>query len=207
MSVADRSEYQLGALDIADLSDSPIEQLRRWLGDAAEAKLTEPAAMCVSTASSEGRPSARFVLLRVLDERGLVFFSNYESRKGQELAENPYACATFWWGSLERQVRVEGLVERTMAEESDEYFYSRPAESQLASAASPQSQVVDSREELEALVQKLRAQGEVKRPPHWGGYRLVPDRFEFWHGRPARLHDRLVYRKVDGRWAIERLAP
>lgn len=207
--MAQNYEYRLGELDTNDLLASPIEQLRGWLEAAKEAQIVEPTAMCVSTATQEGRPSARFVLLRALDERGVVFFSNYESRKGHELAANPFACATFWWATLERQVRVEGRVERTSPEESDAYFDSRPSQSKIASAASPQSQVVSNREELEAIVDALRPrEGEdIRRPDHWGGYRIVPDRFEFWQGRPARLHDRLVYRLENGEWIIERLAP
>jgi len=206
--VAGNYEYRFGELNEADLAPSPFVQLSGWLNAAKEFAIVEPSAMCVATANAEGRPSARYVLLRGLDERGLVFFTNYESRKGQELAENPFACATFWWAALERQVRVEGRVEKTSAEESDHYFKSRAEQSQLASAASPQSQVVSSRAELEEMVASLAAQAEdFPRPSHWGGYRIVPDRFEFWQGRPARLHDRLGYRLSGGVWLIERLAP
>jgi len=207
--VVQNSEYRLGELDKNDLLASPFEQLKRWVQQAKEAQVVEPTAMCLATATPEGRPSARYVLLRGLDERGLVFFSNYESRKGRELATNPFASATFWWGPLERQVRIEGRVERTSSEESDAYFDSRALQSRIASAASPQSQVVEDRDELEAIVEALRErEGEdIRRPAHWGGYRIIPDRFEFWQGRPARLHDRLVYRLEQNGWVLERLAP
>lgn len=207
--MTDRSEYTRGELTEDSVLASPFAQLAQWLDEARIAQAVEPTAMCVSTVSPEGRPSARFVLLRGLDERGLVFFTNYESRKGTELADNPFICATFWWGEMERQVRVEGRVEKTSAEESNAYFESRPADSRLASAASPQSQVVPNREALEEAVEDLSARygAEVPRPDHWGGFRIVPDRFEFWQGRKARLHDRIVFRLDEGAWITERLAP
>lgn len=203
------SEYTHGFLEEDSLAASPFDQLRRWLEEAEAGGAVEPAAMCVSTVGPDGRPSSRFVLLRGLDERGLTFFTNYESRKGHELAANPFACIAFWWGALERQVRVEGRVEKVDPAESDAYFHGRPRASQLASAASPQSQVVSSREELERHVSDLAARhpDEVPRPDSWGGYRLVPDRFEFWQGRPARLHDRFRYRLEAEAWLIERLGP
>lgn len=206
---ADRYDYGRGELGDHDALRDPVEQLASWLEGAKVAGVLEPTAMCVSTVAADGRPSGRFVLLRGLDARGLTFFTNYDSRKGTELAQNPVACATFWWAALERQVRVEGRIERVPIEESDAYFLSRPAESRLASAASPQSRVVGSRDELEAMVEALRAQHPdgPPRPEHWGGFRLVPDRFEFWQGRPARLHDRLQYDLENGEWIIRRLAP
>jgi len=205
----DRSEYGQKSLDLGDLLADPIDQLQRWLDDASEAKVVEPSAMCLSTVSAAGRPSSRMVLLRGLDARGLAFYSNYESRKGQEIEAHPDVCVNFWWGPLERQVRVEGRVTRLDPKESDAYFASRPHPSQVASAASPQSQVVESRQELESRVQRLADQypNNVPRPDNWGGYLLTPDRFEFWQGRAARLHDRLAYRLEAGRWKIERLAP
>jgi len=208
--MTERTDYRLGELEEMQLADSPIVQLQRWVEDAARAKLVEPSAMCVSSVGPDGRPSARYVLLRGLDERGLVFFTNYESRKGVELATNPFVAVTFWWGLLERQVRVEGRVERTSDDESDAYFESRPRDSQLASSASPQSRPVENREALEALVKALAAEYEgepVPRPDHWGGFRIVPDRFEFWHGRRARLHDRVIYEIQPTGWTRYRIAP
>ncbi|GIW30065.1 MAG: pyridoxine/pyridoxamine 5'-phosphate oxidase [Meiothermus sp.] len=205
-----RSEYTYGTLSEQEALPNPFRQLERWLTEALEAQLYEPHGMTLSTVGPDGRPSSRVVLLRGLDERGLVFFSNYQSRKGRELEANPWACVNFWWPPLERQVRVEGRVEKVEPELSDAYFASRPYDSQIGSAASPQSQVIASREVLEQRVAELRARypTTVPRPAHWGGYRLKPDTFEFWQGRPSRLHDRLVYRlQPDGSWRIERLAP
>jgi pyridoxamine 5'-phosphate oxidase len=166
--------------------------------------------MTLATATPDGRPSARMVLLRGFDERGFCFYTNYESRKGGELAANPNAALVFWWGELERQVRIEGRVERTSRSESEAYFRSRPPGSQLSAAASPQSQVIDGRAVLEERVARLatgQKDGEVPLPGFWGGYRLVPEVVEFWQGRPNRLHDRLRYRRAGDRWRIERLAP
>ncbi len=205
-----RSEYTYGTLSEQEALPNPFRQLERWLTEALEAQLYEPHGMTLSTVGPDGRPSSRVVLLRGLDERGLVFFSNYQSRKGRELEANPWACVNFWWPPLERQVRVEGRVEKVEPELSDAYFASRPYDSQIGSAASPQSQVIASREVLEQRIALLRARypETVPRPAHWGGYRLKPDTFEFWQGRPSRLHDRLVYRlQPDGSWKIERLAP
>ncbi|MBO1437856.1 pyridoxamine 5'-phosphate oxidase [Meiothermus sp. CFH 77666] len=205
-----RSDYTYGALSEQDADPNPFRQLQRWLAEALETHLYEPHGMTLSTVGENGRPSSRVVLLRGLDEQGLVFFSNYQSRKGRELASNPWACVNFWWPPLERQVRIEGLVEKAEPELSDEYFASRPYESQIGSAASPQSEVIASREVLEERMAELRARypETVPRPAHWGGFRLRPDTFEFWQGRPNRLHDRLRYRlQPDGGWVIERLAP
>jgi pyridoxamine 5'-phosphate oxidase len=204
------TQYIRGELNETDLQRSPIETLREWIGDAEQAGAIEANAMCLSTVSADGKPSARFLLLRNLDERGLVFFTNYQSRKAQDIEATGHACATFWWGETERQVRVEGAVVRLSPEESDAYFYSRPFESRLASSASPQSQPIDSREELIARIEKLRQDvgTQLVRPAHWGGYLLVPDTFEFWQGRPSRIHDRFRMTKSPaGDWTIVRLGP
>jgi pyridoxamine 5'-phosphate oxidase len=203
-----RMDYTQGTLEDTDVMDNPIEQLKRWLEDAANAQVIEPNAMTVSTVALNGQPSSRVVLLRGLDERGLTFYTNYESRKGQEIAATGAACIGFWWGALERQTRVEGRIQRVSAEESDAYFASRPYESQLASAASPQSQTI-TRDDLEESVETLRQvhPERVPRPEHWGGYRLVPDYMEFWQGRKARLHDRIVYTRDLEVWVRSRIAP
>jgi pyridoxamine 5'-phosphate oxidase len=203
-----RNEYRQGALEETSINPNPIQQLRIWLEQATQAGVIEANAMTVSSVGANNRPSSRVVLLRGLEESGLTFFSNYASRKSQEFDTHPFACTNFWWGSLERQVRVEGTISRVSSQESDAYFNSRPYESQLASAASPQSQPT-TRHELEARVEALRHEHpkHVPRPAHWGGFRIVPDRFEFWQGRPARLHDRIVYILEADRWRLERLAP
>lgn len=197
-----RSDYTKGELMEGDVLRDPFLMFREWLGTARDENVVEPEAFCLSTATADGRPSARMLLLRGVDH-GLLFYTNYLSRKGRELAENPFAAMTFWWGDLERQVRIEGEVHQVTAEESDAYFASRPASSRQASAASPQSQVVSGRDELE---ERVAAEG-TDRPDHWGGYRLVPTAFEFWQGRPSRLHDRFRFSKVENGWLIERLAP
>jgi pyridoxamine 5'-phosphate oxidase len=205
-----RKEYTREALSEADVDADPVVQFGRWFEQASQAGLLEPTAMTLATATPDGRPSARMVLLRGFDERGFCFYTNYESRKGGELAANPNAALVFWWGELERQVRIEGRVERTSRSESEAYFRSRPPGSQLSAAASPQSQVIDGRAVLEERVARLATghqDGEVPLPGFWGGYRLVPEVVEFWQGRPNRLHDRLRYRRAGDRWRIERLAP
>jgi pyridoxamine-phosphate oxidase len=201
-----RRDYGEQELSPDALASDPMEQFRLWLEEASNAGEIEPNAMGLSTVGPEGRPSSRMVLVKGIDE-GLEFFTNYESRKGAELAANPHASGLFWWPKLSRQVRIEGVVDRLSDEESDEYFDSRPLESRLASAASPQSRPVPSREELEAAIDRLRSDGSVSRPRHWGGYLLTPDRFEFWQGRTARLHDRFVYTRGREGWIIQRLAP
>jgi pyridoxamine 5'-phosphate oxidase len=203
-----RESYEAGQLTEEDCGSDPIAFLRQWVEEATKAGLIEPTACALATVDPEGRPSNRIVLLRKIDD-GLVFFTNYESRKGQELAKNPSAAMTLYWPQLQRQVRVEGTVARVSAAESDEYFAGRPYESRLAAAASPQSQKIRDRAVLDALVLELAAQhpDQVPRPLTWGGYRLTPERIEFWQGRPGRLHDRILFERTLGGWARFRLAP
>lgn len=211
MKLADiRKDYTLKGLHESDAAVNPFDQFQLWFSQAVAAGVAEVNAMTLATCTPDGTPSARIVLLKGLDERGLQFFSNYESRKGLELSNNPRAALVFFWPDLERQIRLEGLVEKTTEAESDEYYHSRPRNSRLGSWASIQSSVISGREELEARQRELDAlhPGEsVPRPPHWGGFRLAPTMFEFWQGRPSRLHDRLRYRLADGLWIVERLSP
>ena len=210
-SIADlRRDYTRDGLTETQAPAEPFALFGEWFAQAVEVESTEANAMMLATVDGEGQPHLRTLLLKGFDERGFVFFTNYQSAKGQQLANSPAAAMTFWWHDLERQVRIEGQVEQTSAEESDAYFHSRPAGSRLGAWASPQSQVIDSREVLEqrlGAVQQQYADTDAPRPPHWGGYRLVPTLIEFWQGRPSRLHDRLCYRLVDGSWVRERLAP
>ncbi len=204
-----RHEYEGPALLEKDAAEDPFDQFAIWFGEAVDAGLCEPTAMTLATADAEGRPSARIVLLKEYDRRGFVFYTNYESRKGREMAENPRACLLFFWDRLHRQVRIDGTVERTGEAEADAYFASRPYGARIGAWASAQSREIGSREELETRVRALRERypEEVPRPPHWGGYRVVPVRFEFWQGRADRLHDRLAYDRLDRGWRRYRLAP
>jgi pyridoxamine 5'-phosphate oxidase len=207
-----REEYTLGGLDEVDLDPDPVTMLQRWLDEAIRAGLYDPTGMVLSTVAATGRPSSRMVLLKGLSEEGLVFFTNYSSRKGEELAGQEACSVVFPWHPLQRQVRVEGVASRLPTEDSDAYFAGRPRESQLGAWASPQSKVVASREQLDARYAEAVARfgdGPVERPPYWGGYRIVPDTFEFWQGRQGRLHDRFRYRfsPTADSWRLERLAP
>ena len=213
MNLRDRRiQYETAGLDFDDLDESPIQQWHAWYIEAAEAELPEPNAMAVGTIDAEGMPDSRIVLVRGFDDDGLTFFGNYNSAKGQQLDANPVASAVFPWIGLHRQVRVRGTVEMLPRHESDAYFASRPRDSQLGAWASPQSEVISGREvlnERHAEFAEKFAGTEVLRPPHWGGWLIVPDVFEFWQGRPNRLHDRFRYRRDDNTqdWVIERLAP
>lgn len=200
------SEYLTGKLDLKSLNADPFLQLRQWLEDARDANVIEPNAMSLATSDAHNIPSVRMVLLKELDS-GIVFCTNYLSRKGSDLSENKHAAVCFWWGALQRQIRIEGTVEKVSDADSDHYFAARPRESQATSASSPQSQIISSRKELEVRVKELLEREPIDRPDHWGGYRLVPSYFEFWQGRKARLHDRLCYVKQGEDWVIHRLAP
>ena len=205
-----RREYAREGLAEADVDADPVVQFGRWFEQAEQGGLLEPHAMTLATATPDGRPSARMVLLRGFDQRGFCFYTNYQSRKGDELAANPRAALVFWWDKLERQGRIEGRVERTSRAESEAYFSSRPPGSQLSAAASPQSRVIDGRATLERRVTELatgQRDGQVPLPEFWGGYRLAHEVVEFWQGRPNRLHDRLRYRRAGRGWKLERLAP
>ncbi len=204
-----RKSYEKDELDEAASAADPLQQFQRWFDQALKAQLPEPNAMTLATVGTDGRPSSRIVLIKGFDARGLVWYTNYSSRKGQELAHLPFAALQFHWVELERVVRIEGRVEKTSAEESDAYYASRPLDSRLGAWASPQSQVIASRAVLVTGAAKAAALHALNppRPPHWGGYRLVPDRWEFWQGRKSRLHDRLRYRLESGSWVRERLAP
>ena len=207
-----RINYSRASLDEADAAPDPLAQCDRWFKEALAAKLPEPNTMTLATVGDDGRPSARIVLIKGVDERGFVFFTNYESRKGHDLAVHPQAALLFYWIELERKGRIEGRIEKTSAEESDRYFASRPLGSRIGAWASEQSAVIDSRATLEAREKTIseRYGDNPPRPPHWGGYRLVPDAIEFWQGRPSRLHDRLLYTRdatASPGWTISRLSP
>lgn len=215
MPVADlgsiRTDYANAGLEERDVDPSPLRQIEKWLAEAIAAQHPEPTAMTLATITPEGVPAARVVLLKAVDDRGLVFFTNYDSDKGKELAENPNACANLFWVLLSRQIRVTGKIEKVPRSESEAYFASRPRESQLGAWASAQSSIIAGRTELEAELLAVRERfgdGAVPCPPHWGGYCLSPTRVEFWQGRPSRLHDRLRYERLGpSQWTIVRLAP
>lgn len=203
-----RKDYKLKAFTENEADKDAITQFEKWWREATESKIDEVNAMTLATASADGVPSARIVLLKGFDERGFVFFTNYNSYKGQQLAENPRACLVFFWKELERQVRITGVISKIDVIESEEYFNSRPEGSRISAMASPQSEVIENREWLEARVDNIVKSGEVKRPASWGGYLVKPVTIEFWQGRASRLHDRLQYSlQENGEWKIERLAP
>ena len=204
-----RISYERGSLDETQAANEPLRQFERWFAEAVDAGVLEPNAMTLATVGADGRPSTRIVLLKGVDAAGVVFYTNYDSRKGRELAANPQAALQFHWVELQRVVRIEGRAERTSADESDAYYASRPVDSRIGAWASPQSEVIANRGVLVANAARTSARYGLHppRPPHWGGFRVVPDTWEFWQGRKSRLHDRLRYRLVDGRWVRERLAP
>ena len=205
-----RYDYQLQSLNREDVAANPFDQFDKWWNDAVNSEIYEVNAMTLATATKDGKPSARIVLLKDYDEKGFVFFTNYNSHKGSELAENPFAALVFFWKELERQVRIEGSIEKVSSQESDDYFYSRPTGSRIGAWASPQSTVIENRNLLEENVKIFSEKfgEEIPRPTHWGGYRVIPNVIEFWQGRSSRMHDRICYRKeLDGNWVIERLAP
>lgn len=203
-----RQDYRRATLNESDAAADPVSQFGRWWQEVIQSELEEPNAMTLATSTADGHPSARIVLLKSFDGNGFLFFTNYESRKGRELAENPHVTLLFFWKELERQVRIEGPVSKAPASVSDEYFHSRPKGSRIGAIASPQSEVIPGRHFLEERVKELEAaQGEPERPAHWGGYIVKPLLVEFWQGRSSRLHDRLRYTPESGGWKIERLAP
>lgn len=204
-----RHEYHRSSIDIAIVDPDPLVQFGLWMEEAIKAEIEEPTAMALATADASGRPSVRMVLLKGFDENGFVFFTNYDSRKGREISANSYVALAFHWKELERQVRIEGKASKVRDRESDEYFSSRPVESQAGAVVSPQSEVIAGREVLENEMAKLisRNMERLSRPAYWGGYRVFPEKIEFWQGRPGRLHDRILYTRIGGNWKIERLAP
>ncbi len=212
-NIADlRREYKLETLDVSDVASNPFDQFKKWFDEALNSELLEPNAMVLSTVSGNEQPAARVVLLKGYDEKGLVFFTNYGSSKAKNMAANPKVCLLFDWSELERQVRIEGIAEKIPFEESEAYFQSRPRGSQIGAWASPQSQVIGSRQVIEQkvadLLEKYQDQEVLPCPPHWGGYIVKPTLLEFWQGRPNRLHDRILYTKLEeANWRIERLAP
>ena len=210
MDIADRRrEYTRARLDVDTVARSPLEQFAKWFDDALDSALREPTAMALATVGADGRPGARMVLLKGFDARGFVFYTNYDSRKGRELAGNPHASLLLYWAELERQIRIEGEIEKLAAEDSDEYFRTRPLGARIGAWASPQSEVIGKGALMARVAEMGMRHGlNPSRPPPWGGYRVAPREFEFWQGRPSRLHDRIRYRKsADDGWIIERLAP
>jgi len=211
-TIADiRKDYKQQTLSRNDIANNPFAQFDKWWADAIASEIDEVNAMTLATVGNNGRPSARIVLLKGYDDNGFVFFTNYNSHKGLQIEQNPFVGLCFFWKELERQVRIEGIIEKVSAETSDEYFNSRPVGSRIGAWASPQSKVISSRDEIETNVKKLEEKytnSNIERPPHWGGYIVKPVLVEFWQGRPSRLHDRIQYTKAeDGAWNIERLAP
>lgn len=205
-----RSDYSLRELSKESVDSDPFAEFGAWMDEALRAKVNEPTAMTLSSVGGDSRPSSRVVLLKGFDSSGFVFFTNYNSRKGRELAENPYAVVNFFWPELERQVNISGRADKVSERESDEYFQTRPFTSRVGAWASDQSEKIASKMDIMTKVAKLLvkyATGNVPRPPHWGGFRIIPDRFEFWQGRPSRLHDRILYELIDGVWQTSRLSP
>ena len=206
-----RAEYTAASLSEANTKANPIKQFEMWFNEALEANVPEGNAMMLATATNDGRPSARIVLLKGFSDAGFIFFTNYLSRKGKEINKNPVAALTFFWPALERQIRIEGIIEKVSKDESEKYFHSRPQDSQIGALASPQSQEIPDRKTLEDKWTELAAEyegKEVPKPSYWGGYILKPRMIEFWQGRPSRLHDRIVYKKIDNKnWKKARLAP
>jgi pyridoxamine 5'-phosphate oxidase len=210
-NIADiRKDYKLQTLLETDVAADPIVQFDKWWGEAVKSEITEVNAMTLATATADGMPSARIVLLKGYDKNGFVFFTNYQSHKGKAMEQNPNVCSVFFWAALERQIRITGTVEKISAAESDAYFTSRPVGSRIGAWASPQSTVIANRQVIEDSSTKFEqqfAEGNIPRPPHWGGYIVKPVQIEFWQGRPSRLHDRIQYSLHKGTWSIERLAP
>lgn len=205
-----REDYAKSSLSENEVLGNPIDQFKKWFSEAMVSEVTEPTAMVVSSASVDGKPSSRVVLMKDIKTDGISFFTNYNSRKGQEIVANPFVSVLFFWPELQRQVRMEAEVEKLAPEESDEYFSSRPRGSQIGAIASPQSAIINNREELEHRVAEVSAEvgeGEIQRPNFWGGFLLKPYRMEFWQGRSSRLHDRIVYKQEEGSWSINRIAP
>ncbi len=205
-----RREYSLKSLNESEVKASPFDQFDIWMREAVNSMIPDPNAMTLATSTFEGKPSARIVLLKKYSDKGFAFFTNYESRKAKNIIQNPYGALVFYWPELERQVRVEGKIRRTSDDESDQYFKTRPEGSKIGAWASPQSSVIPNRKYLERLMADFEEELKgrtIKRPPNWGGYILVPNLFEFWQGRPNRLHDRIQYSLINKQWKIERLAP
>ena len=205
-----REEYRRGELHENEIKANPFQQFEIWMQDTIDNRTIEPNAMAVATSTPDGKPSIRVVLLKELTDQGFVFFTNYHSRKGQEISSNQHVAAVFYWHIMERQVRIEGTIKKISEEESDTYFNSRPEASKIGAWVSPQSQVVNGREELDKLQQQSEqrfAGKSIPRPPHWGGYIIIPSKIEFWQGRPSRLHDRILYSITNEGWKIDRLAP